>query len=303
MSSAHRPERELLFLLLLSMLWGASYTFIHLAVVTIPPVTLVALRTLIAACLLWTYALAQGLALPVGSGVWKLLFTQGLLNSVIPFTLVSWSERWVSAGLTTILNSTSPIFVVLIGWFLPRRAPTGAHRLVGAVLGLTGVVLIVGKSAFNGAQAHWLAELVIVLASTSYAGAALFGQRLNVLPPPVAAAGSMTCAALLLVPTSLVVDRPWTLSISTRSALALLALATLSTALAFVIYFRLMKTLGSLGTASQAFLRVPFGVALGVVFLDESLSPSAWAGLCGVLVGVALLTWPFGWSPTLRSRV
>lgn len=302
MSAAARPERELLLLLLLSVLWGASYTFIHVAVVTIPPITLVALRTLIAACLLWTYARSQGLALPVSTAVWKRLFTQGLLNSVVPFTLVSWSERWVTAGLATILNSTSPIFVVLIGSFLPRQAGAGLHRLVGAACGLTGVVLIVGKGAFDGAHEHWLPELVIVVASISYAGAALYGQRLNALPPPVAAAGSMTCAALLLVPTSLVVDRPWMLSISTRSAVALLALATLSTALAFVIYFRLMKTLGSLATASQAFLRVPFGVALSVVFLDESLSPFAWAGLCGVLVGVALLSWPFGSSVALRPR-
>jgi len=106
------------------------------------------------------------------------------------------------------------------------------------------------------------------------------------------AAGSLLCGAAILIPFSLVVDRPWTLAPSTGSMLALLALAVFSTALAFVIYFRLVMTLGSVGTTAQAYLRVPLGVALGVVFLGESLTPTAWTGLGCVVVGVAAMTVP-----------
>ena len=131
-----------------------------------------------------------------------------------------------------------------------------------------------------------------MLAAVCYAGAAIFGRGFKGLDPMAPAAGSLLCGAAILIPLSLVVERPWTLAPSTNSMLALLGLAVFSTAFAFVIYFRLIQTLGSVGTTAQAYLRVPIGVALGVLFLGEQLSSTAWIGLGCVVIGVAAMTIP-----------
>ena len=137
-----------------------------------------------------------------------------------------------------------------------------------------------------------MAQLAIVAATVCYAGAAIFGKNFKGLDPMMPAAGSLICGAALLVPVSLVVDRPWTLAPSAESMLALLALSVFSTALAFVIYFRLVQTLGSVGTTAQAYLRVPIGVAIGAVVLGETLSLVAWFGLAFVVAGVIAMTIP-----------
>jgi len=131
-----------------------------------------------------------------------------------------------------------------------------------------------------------------VLSAIAYAGAAIFGREFRDLDPMVPAAGSLLCGAAILIPVGLAVERPWMLQPSTGSVLALFALAVFSTALAFVIYFRLIRTLGSVGTTAQAYLRVPIGVAVGVLFLGEQLSPTAWIGLACVAIGVGAMTIP-----------
>jgi drug/metabolite transporter (DMT)-like permease len=157
---------------------------------------------------------------------------------------------------------------------------------------MVGICLIVGVQALGGLGEQLAAQIVLLLAAICYAGAAIFGRAFKDLDPMVPAAGSLLCGAAILIPLSLVVDRPWTLAPSMNSLLALLALAVFSTALAFVIYFRLIQTLGSIGATAQAYLRVPIGVAVGVVFLGEQLSPTAWIGLACVVIGVAAMTVP-----------
>jgi drug/metabolite transporter (DMT)-like permease len=217
---------------------------------------------------------------------------QACLNSVIPFTLIAWAERSLDAGLATILNSTSPIFTFLLTLAIARHEPATARKLFGVLAGMAGICLIVGVQALSGIGEQLAAQIATVLATICYAGAAIFGRGFKGLDPMAPAAGSLVCGAAILIPIGLVVDRPWTLAPSMSSILALLGLAVFSTALAFVIYFRLIQTLGSVGTTAQAYLRVPIGVALGVVFLGESPSPTAWVGLGCVVIGVAAMTIP-----------
>jgi drug/metabolite transporter (DMT)-like permease len=283
---------ELSLLLALATLWGASYTFIKIGVETIPPVTLIALRTLIAGAILLIVILARGLVLPRDAATWRRFMFQACLNSVIPFTLIAWAERTVDAGLATILNSTSPIFTFMLAALVLRQETVAGRKLFGVVTGLVGICLIVGLQALHGVGEQLVAQLAIVAATLCYAGAAIFGRGFKALDPIMPAAGSMICGAVILVPLSLLVDRPWTLTPSTHSILALLGLSVFSTALAFVIYFRLIQTLGSVGTTAQAYLRVPIGVGIGVVFLGETLATSAWAGLACVVLGVAAMTVP-----------
>ena len=283
---------ELALLAALATLWGASYTFIRIGVATIPPITLIAGRTLIAGLLLVVIMRWQGVRLPTDAATWRRFLFQACLNSVIPWTMVAWGERTLDAGLATILNSTSPIFTFFLTFAVTRHEAVTSRKLLGVVSGMAGICLIVGVEALAGFGEQLTAQIVTVLAAICYAGATIFGRGFKGLDPMAPAAGSLLCGAAILIPLSLAVDRPWTLHPSMGSMLALLALAVFSTALAFVIYFRLIQTLGSVGTTAQAYLRVPIGVALGVLFLGERLSPTAWIGLACVVIGVAAMTIP-----------
>nr|WIE91788.1 EamA family transporter [Mesorhizobium sp. WSM4875] len=292
MSEKTEMTTELALLGLLAVLWGASYTFIKIGVETIPPVTFIAGRTLIAGGILLGLIRWRGLAMPRGVVMWRRFIIQACLNSVIPFTLIAAAERSIDAGLATILNATSPIFTFLLTALITRHEPVTLRKLVGVGAGIAGICLIVGTEALGGIGHQLWAQIAVVAATVCYAGAAIFGRNFRGLDPMVPAAGSMICGAVILIPLSLVFDRPWTLAPSTASILALFGLSVFSTALAFSIFFRLIHTLGSVGTTSQAYLRVPIGVGIGAVFLGESLGPSAWFGMGFVVVGVAAMTIP-----------
>lgn len=290
--AAVNRSTELCLLLILATLWGASYTFIKIGVETIPPVTFIAARTLIGGTILFVVLRWRGVSLPRDFATWRLFLIQACLNSVVPFTLIAWAERSVDAGLASILNGTTPVFVFLISLALaPRKRPDG-RKALGVLAGMTGISLIVGLQAFAGLGDQVVPQLAIVLATVAYACAALFGRNFGGMDPLLPAAGSMLAGAALLLPVALLVDRPWTLTPSRESLLALLALAVVSTALAFAIYFRLIRTLGAVGTTAVSYIRVPIGVAIGILFLGESLSPTAWVGLGLVVVGVAAMTLP-----------
>jgi drug/metabolite transporter (DMT)-like permease len=291
-TASHNPTLDLFLLLTLSTLWGASYTFIRIGVATIPPLTFIAARTLIAGCVLLSWMKFQRIAMPRDLAVWRRFFVQALLNSVVPFTLIAWAERSVEASLATILNSASPVLAFLGTWLLTRHEPVTPRKLFGVVAGLAGICLVVGVGAFEGLGRQLIPQLAIVAATVCYAGAAIYGRSFKGLSPAAPAAGSLIVGSVLLVPASLVVDRPWTLNPSMQSLAALAALAVFSTALAFVIYFRLVQTLGSVGTTAQAYLRVPIGVGISMAFLGESLSTSAWIGLACVVAGVVAMTIP-----------
>jgi drug/metabolite transporter (DMT)-like permease len=294
LTSARGPALgvELAFLMLLAALWGGSYTLIKLGVATIPPITLIAGRTLIAGVLLLLIMHWRGVRLPRDAAAWRRFLFQACLNSVVPWTLIAWAERSVDAGLATILNSTSPIFTFFLTLAIAHQDAPSLRKLFGVAAGMIGICLIIGVQAFHGLGEQFLAQLAIVAATVCYAGAAVFSRGFKGLDPMAPAAGSLLCGALMLLPISAVVERPWTLTPSGTSLLALLGLAVFSTAIAFVIYFRLIQTLGSVGTTAQAYLRVPIGVAFGVLLLGERLSPTAWIGLGCVVIGVAAMTIP-----------
>ena len=288
---------ELALLLLLATLWGGSYTFIKLGVATIPPITLIAARTAIAGLLLLAVMRMRGIRMPTDLATWRRFAFQAVLNSVMPWTLLAWGERHVDAALATILNSAGPIFTFLLTAVVTRHETTTPRKLFGVIAGMAGILLIVGIDAFrdmgSGDMGSGLAaEAAIVAATICYACAAIFGRSFKGLDPMAPAAGSLLVGAAVLIPASLAVEQPWRLAPSASSILALLALSMLSTAAAFVIYFRLIQTLGSVGTTAQAYLRVPIGVAISVAFLGESLSRTAWVGRACVGVGVAAMTIP-----------
>ena len=284
--------RELLLLLLLATCWGSAYTFIKVGIETIPPVTLIAARTFLAGALLLAILRLRGLRMPSDRAVWGRFLVQACLNSAVPFTLIAWAEQSVDAGLAVILNSLTPVVTFLITALVTRHEAVSGRKLLGVTAGLTGASLIIGVGALDGLGRDVVAQFAVVAATVCYACAAIYGKNFKGLDPMMPAAGSLVCGAVLLFPASLVLDHPWTLSPSLPSLMALLALSVFSTSLAFVIYFRLVQTLGSVATTSQAYLRVPIGVAIGAIFLGERLSVTAWIGLAFVMIGVIAMTLP-----------
>jgi drug/metabolite transporter (DMT)-like permease len=239
--------------------------------------------------------------MPRDAAAWRRFMVQAWLNSVIPWTMIAWGERSLDAGLATILNSTSPIFTFFLTLAVTGHETLTSRKMFGVAAGMAGICLIVGVQALAGLGEQLTAQIVTVLAAICYAGAAIFGRSFKNLDPMAPAAGSLLCGAVILIPVSFVVDQPWTLAPSMSSLLALAGLAVFSTAFAFVIYFRLIQTLGSVGTTAQAYLRVPIGVALGVLFLGERLTSTAWIGLACVVVGVAAMTIPARKVSSLRG--
>jgi drug/metabolite transporter (DMT)-like permease len=293
---------ELTLLLVLATLWGGSYTLIKLGVATIPPITLIAGRTVIAGLLLFAIMRLRGVWMPADLVTWRRFMFQACLNSVIPWTLLAWGERDVDAALATILNSAGPVFTFLLTATVTRHEAATPRKLFGVVAGMAGICLIVRVDAFTKVGHGIGAEAAIVAAALCYACAAIFSRSFKGLDPMAPAAGSLLAGAAVLIPASLAIERPWTLSPSTSSVLALICLAVVSTAAAFVIYFRLIQTLGSVGTTAQAYLRVPIGVGLGVALLGESLSRTAWVGLACVVIGVAAMTLPAGTAAKASAR-
>ena len=276
---------------MLALLWGASFPLIKVAVETVPPIWVATLRSaggaLILLALLGPRVKLWWQAAREGDG----FVSQALLNVVVPWLLVAWASRIIDAKLTTILNSLSPIFIFLITWAVTRHEPATGRKFLGVVLGLAGVVTIVGPSALAGLGGHLAAELACIAGSLSYGLAAVVGRRYDKLPSLVPAAGSVLTGAAILVPVAFLVE-PWPAEASARSLAAVAALAIFSTGLAFVVYFRLLSTIGSIATASQAYLRIVIGVGLSVAFLGERLEPSHWLGLALVVAGVVAMTLP-----------
>ncbi|MDA4835287.1 DMT family transporter, partial [Enterobacter hormaechei] len=172
----------------LATLWGASYTFIRVGVETIPPVTFIAARTLIAGGLLLAIIKLRGLALPRDPAIWKRFLIQACINSVIPFTLIAWAELTVNAGLATILNSTTPIFAFLLTVLITRHEAVTTRKVFGVAAGVIGISLIIGLEAFNGIGKELVAQLAIVAATISYAAAAILGKGFKNLDPMMPAA-------------------------------------------------------------------------------------------------------------------
>ncbi|WBL79489.1 EamA family transporter [Bradyrhizobium xenonodulans] len=284
---------EIGLLLLLSLIWGSSFTLIKVAIPTIPPFTMVAARVTIAAILLILIALAQGHALPRRGSVWAAFVVQGLLQSALPFTLISWGEAHIASGLAGVLNATPPMFVLAIAMMTGRgRQTITGRKIIGVALGLAGVAVTMGVDALSGiGTAAPLAQIAVLGASLCYALAPIWGQRFSGLPAIVTAAGAMSCAAILMLPAAAAIEQPWTLSPPPAAAIAaVIALAIVCTALAMVIYFRLIHTLGPLGTTSGSYLRAGFAVALGTAWLGERFTWSGLAGMMLILAGVVAVT-------------
>ncbi len=283
---------ELSLLALLALLWGSSYLLIKVAVEEIPPITLIAARVSGAALFLVLVMQLRRESLPTQPSVWRALLVQAMFNSIAAWTLLAWGQQFVDSALASVLNSTAPIFVFFITALITKHEVLSGRKLIGALLGVAGVALIVGIEALGGLGRQVLGQLACLAGAVLYACAAIYGKRFANLGALATATGTMIWASIVLVPVALLLETPWTLSPSFQAMAATVTLSILCTGVALLLYFRLLQTLGSLGVASQAYLRAGVGVILGIVFLGESLSIPIALGLVAAMSGVALINWP-----------
>jgi drug/metabolite transporter (DMT)-like permease len=281
--------REWLLLAALSLVWGGTFFFIEVALVDLPPLTIVLGRVGIAAAALVALTLALGLRLPREPGMWSALLVMGALNNVLPFTLIATAQTEITSGLAAILNSTAPLFSLLLAHLLGAGERITAHRLGGLLLGVAGVAVLVGPDAIAGLGGRGLAQIAVLAAALAYACAALYGRRFKGTPPLVVACGQLICSTLLALPAALVVDRPWQLVPGASTWAALVSLALLGTALAYLIYFRLLASAGATNLLLVALLAPASALVLGVLFLGEPVAPAMLAGMALIAAGLVTI--------------
>lgn len=278
-------------LLVLGILWGGSFFFVAVAVHELPPITLATCRVGIAAIVLLLVLTATGRRLPTEAAVWRACITIGLLNNVIPFSLIFWAQSQIPSGLASILNATTPISTALVAHVFTTDEKLTPNRIFGVLLGFAGVALMLGPDLLSGLGQNVLAQGAVLLATLSYACSGVYGRRFRRMQvdPVVGAGGQLLSSTVMLLPIALLIDRSWQLPLpSWQALLALLGLATLSTALAYVIFFRIMGAAGS--NVNLVTLLVPVSaILLGVLVLGETLLPRHLIGFAIIALGLAAI--------------
>ncbi|WP_372423991.1 DMT family transporter [Salinarimonas chemoclinalis] len=284
--------RQWAMLVLLALVWGGSFFFNAVAVTELPPLTVVAVRVAVAALALQIVLVARGQRSPVGSSVLAAFLVMGVLNNAIPFTLIVWGQTHIASGLAAILNATTPLFAVLVAHLFTRDERMTPLRLVGVVVGFVGVVAMIGPAALSGLGESVAAQLACLAAAVSYAVAGVYGRRFARLgvAPMATAAGMLAASATLLVPLALLVDRPFALPPPSLATVASLAgVALVSTAFAYILYFRLLATAGATNLLLVTFLVPVSAILLGVLVLGESLAPKHLVGMALIGLGLAAI--------------
>ncbi|QRI65500.1 DMT family transporter [Shinella sp. PSBB067] len=281
-------------LALLGMIWGGSFFFARIAVAHVPPATLVLLRVGIAAVALHVYIAGRFDIYATLRARWREFLLLGLVNNAVPHMLIFLGQTQIGAGLASILNATTPIFTVLIANRMTADEKLSPEKIAGCLIGFLGTAVLIGPRALapfagDGGPPLW-ALVLPVLAAASYGLAATYGKRFRGVAPPVIAAGQLSASTLLMLPVSLMLDSPWQLALPPLSAiLAVLALALLSTAYGYILFFRIMAAAGATNTSLVTLLVPPSAILSGMLFLGERLTPLGILGMVLVLLGLVVL--------------
>lgn len=276
-------------LLMLSFLWGGAFFFAAVAVKELPPLTLVLARTGLAALALAVVLRLGGEARPFRAAAIPAFLIMGLLNNLVPFSLLFWAQTMIPSGLASILNATTPIFAIVAAHFLLTDERMALNKAVGVGCGFVGVVVLLGGGLMDGSGFAVVGMLACLGAALSYGLAGTYGRRFRSMQvsPAQVALGQLTATSMMMVPVVCLMDRPWTLAFPGGSVvLAVLGLAFASTALAYVIFFRLLASAGAVNTALVTLLIPASAILLGVLFLGETLAPRHYAGLALICAGL-----------------
>lgn len=291
-SSRAMTPSEWAMLLALSLMWGGAFFFNGVAVRELPVLAIVTARVALAAAILLAVLWARGGRLPRGWPVWRAFFVMGALNNALPFLLIVWGQRHIASGVASIINAATPLLTVVLAHGLTSDEKMNGGKLAGVLVGLAGVSVMIGFDAIRALGADVAAQLACLAATVSYALANIYGRRFRAMgvAPMTVATGQVIASTTLLLPLMLVVDRPWTLAMPSGAALgAVVGLAVVSTALAYVVFFRILSTAGATNLALVTFLIPISAILLGVLFLGETLAAKHVAGMALIGAGLAAI--------------
>lgn len=281
---------NLFLLLFLGALWGSSYLFIKITVAEVPALTLVAGRLVLATLFLWAILRWRGLSMPRNRQMWTVYGVLGLLSGALPYSLISWGEQYIPSGLAALLQSSTPIFTVLLAHFLTEDERISRIKLLGIAMGFAGVFLLLLPDLRRGLQANLWGQLAIVGSSVCYAGSAIYGRRhLRGQPALVSSTGQITMGAVFSLPVSLLVDRPFDLSPSLPVLGSWLGLTILGTVVAYILYFILLERTSATFVTTVTYIIPVSGLLLGALVLHEPFDPLLFGTLALILLGVLLV--------------
>lgn len=282
--------RAWVLLLALSLIWGSSFLTTTELLDVMAPLHVVTHRVLWAAVLLWGYVLLRRIPLPRDARTLGALFLMGLGNNAVPFALQAFAQTTIESGLAGILNATSAIFGPLVAAIFLADERLRPSRAAGVALGFAGIVVVIGPAALSGIDPRSLAQLAMLASTLSYALSSVWARRhLGHLRPEVAALGMLTASALTLLPLSWLVSGPLPLALPGATLAAIGYYAGVVTALAYLIYYQLIRTAGAGNTMLVTLLIVPVAVSLGAVVRSEALPLSAYAGFGLIALGLLLI--------------
>ena len=228
----------------------------------------------------------KGLKMPSSLSLWGAFFIMGALNNLIPFSLIVWGQTHIESGLASILNATTPIFSVVLAHLLTREERLTTNRVSGVLIGWIGVTVLIGIESLKGFGIEVIGQIAVLGAACSYACAAIYGRRFKDLSPLVVATGMLCSSTIMMTPLALIVDKPWSLSPSVMTLMALFGLAAISTSLAYIIYFRVLATSGPTNILLVTFLIPLSAILLGVTVLGERLGWNAFVGMGMIFIGL-----------------
>ena len=285
---------NLLLLVLLAAIWGGSFLFIKVALVAFPPLSVVAGRVLLGALALWLMVLVSRQRLPREPRIWLDFLVVACIGNLLPFFLIAWGELVIDSALAAILMGTMPLSAVLLTHLLTEDEKLTRGKLLGVLIGLVGIVVLVGPEALKGLGLGLWSQLAIVGAGCGYALGGIYTRRrgLTRLPAAVTGTGVLAASAVLILPLTLIVDRPWDLRPGPEPLLAMLGLGILSTGIAYVILFRLLALAGVTFVALNNYLVPLFGLLWGFLILGEAVPPSTLGALGLILMGIGLIQSP-----------
>ena len=289
MTSPAIPPSAALMMAALATVWGGSFFLAEIALNHVPPLTITLHRVAWALPVLFLVIRLRGIAIPRSPRIWGAYLVMGALNNAIPFSLIFWGQTRIDSGLASILNGTTAVFAAVVAGLLLADEPLSPRKITGALFGLAGVAAIMGPGALSGLDPANLAQLAILGAALSYAFASVWGRAmLSGTPPEMNALGMLTGSTLLMLPLVLLTDGAPTLALPGATWAALLALSTLSTALAYLLYFGILARAGAANLMLVTLMIPPVAVALGAGVLGERLSPGAITGFALIAVGLVV---------------
>jgi drug/metabolite transporter (DMT)-like permease len=275
-------------LILLSILWGGTFFFVAIALREVPPLTLVLARCVVAALALAPVVFLLGGKFPSTLSGWRDFVVMSILNNIIPFTLIFYAQQVIPSGLASVFNATTPLMALLVLRFAAGEDWT-SNKLAGVLIGIGGVAVLMGPDAIGSATNASVLGMVACLGATlSYGFSGLWGRRLKAIAAPVSAASQMLTSVMLMIPIAAVTDQFWRLPMpSPHVVMAVVALGLLSTAFAYILFFRIMASAGPLNVMLVTLL-IPFtSIALGAIYLGEVLSMRQVTG--AIIIGLSLL--------------